>query len=218
MRARWLVPDDEPAASVISSVRERVAGVLPPVDAREWIDTAQSVEGWLTVAEATLLAQCVAAAPSDRGSSVVEIGSYKGRSTLVIALAIVDLGLPLRVLAVDPHTGYHVGGKAGTHAALMRTLREHAVESVVDVICARSIDVRIEHAIVFAFIDGLHDAGSVRADHNHVATHVIPSGLVAFHDYRERFPGVMSTVNDLLGGHGYDLVGWADSLVVLRRL
>jgi hypothetical protein len=135
----------------------------------------------------------------------------------VLSLAIVGLGLPLRVLAVDPHSGYHVGGEAGTLTALAQTLREHGVESIVDVVRSRSIDVRLEHTVALAFIDGLHDAASVRADHDHIAPHVVRGGLVAFHDYRERFPGVMRTVHELLDGRDYDLAGWVDSIVVLRR-
>lgn len=42
-------------------------------------------------------------------------------------------------------------------------------------------------------------------------------GLVVFHDYRDLFPGVVEVVNELLVGADYDLVGWSDSIMVLRR-
>ena len=88
IRAHWLAPNDELPPAVLSSVRQHVASLLPAVDAWEWVAAAQSVEGWLTVTEAMLLAQCVAAAPRDGGQTVLEIGSYRGRSTVLIALTI----------------------------------------------------------------------------------------------------------------------------------
>jgi len=57
---------------------------------------------------------------------------------------------------------------------------------------ARSLDVTLGQPIAFAFIDGLHDARSVRADHDHLAPHVLHAGLVAFLRPRRRFRTVIS--------------------------
>src|SRR3954471_23167197 len=63
--------------------------------------TPVGVEGWLTEAQAERLA-AAAAAPRPAGA-VVEIGSFRGRSTIVLARA------AGHVVAIDPHAG---GGRA----------------------------------------------------------------------------------------------------------
>jgi predicted O-methyltransferase YrrM len=205
------------ANEVIASVRAHVADTLPAINASRWIDAIDPVEGWLTAEEATLLAQCVAAAPAELASTAVEIGSYKGRSTLLFALAITQLGSRLRLMAIDPHSGYHFGGGAETYTALIKTLRAHNVESVVDVIRARSVDVPLRRCVAVAFVDGLHDLDSVRADHAHLHPQIVRGGLVVFHDYRDLFPGVVTTVNEALLSECYELAGWRDSAIALRR-
>ena len=210
------------ADEVIGSVRVRIAGELPEIrgrDARRWFEAINPIEGWLTEGEATILARCVAATTTMTTSTTraVEIGSYKGRSTVLLALTIKELGSRLRLMAIDPHIGYHFGGGANTYELLHETIFKHSVEGVVDVVRARSTDVRLREPLALVFIDGLHDRVSVREDHAHVAPSVILGGLVVFHDYREQFPGVFETVNELLCGGSYELVGWCESIIALRK-
>jgi len=64
-------------------------GLLPP-----------DVEGWLTEAQAGRLA--LAAAGVGAGGRIVEIGSFRGRSTIVLARA---APASAEVVAIDPHIG-----------------------------------------------------------------------------------------------------------------
>ena len=66
-----------------------------------WIDP---VGGWLTRDQARVLFDAVRSLP--RGSTVVEVGSHQGRSTLALALARPDV----TVVAVDP---FVAGGRFG---------------------------------------------------------------------------------------------------------
>jgi predicted O-methyltransferase YrrM len=208
-----------PAASLtLDVIRRRVNAGLPPLDSDEPVSAMASVEGWLTAAEAALLARCVAATPAMADARVVEIGSYCGKSTVVIALAIAACGLPLRLTAIDPHTGYVFAGGRDTYQSLIDTLQRNRVEACVDIVRARSTDVVFARQVVMVFIDGLHDADSVGADYRQVAPHVVRGGLLLFHDYQPDFPGVVETVNDIIGGGGHELAGYADSLIALRRL
>jgi predicted O-methyltransferase YrrM len=218
MSALRLAPANPAARAVIEWVRRRVEPILPAVDAVELVRSMEEVEGWLTAAEATLLARAVAATPLSDGACVVEIGSYHGRSTLVIALAIAASKRPLRLIAIDPHVGYAFSDGSDTYESLMSTLRAHGVEAPVDVVRAQSVDVPLDRPIGMAFIDGLHDRAAVSADHAHLAPHVVNGGLVLFHDYVGEFPGVVDVVNDLLTRDSYELVAYTDSLVALRRI
>src|SRR5262245_54249429 len=58
------------------------------------------VEGWLTLAQAQRLHDAAAAvAPTGR---IVEIGSFRGRSTIALALGAAE---GVEVVAIDPHAG-----------------------------------------------------------------------------------------------------------------
>src|SRR4051794_29450787 len=64
------------------------------------LDAVAGVEGWMTDAQARRLwdrARAVAA-----GGRIVEIGSFRGRSTIVLATAAADA---VEVVAIDPHAG-----------------------------------------------------------------------------------------------------------------
>jgi len=58
---------------------------------------ARDVEGWLTEAQARRL--FAAAAVVGAGGRVVEIGSFRGRSAIVLA------GAGVEVVCIDPHAG-----------------------------------------------------------------------------------------------------------------
>ena len=60
----------------------------------------EGIEGWLTDAQARTLWD--AAIRIGARGAVVEIGSFRGRSTIVLALAVGARG---RVVAIDPHGG-----------------------------------------------------------------------------------------------------------------
>ena len=68
------------------------------------LDRMEPIEGWLTTAEATVLYESAQHAGTLRPiAPIVEIGSYCGRSTVVLATAAREAGTV--VLAVDPHEG-----------------------------------------------------------------------------------------------------------------
>jgi hypothetical protein len=58
------------------------------------------VEGWLTEAQASRLDAAARRVPA--GGRIVEIGSFRGRSTIVLARA---AGETVEVVAIDPHMG-----------------------------------------------------------------------------------------------------------------
>jgi len=208
-------PESATARGVAATVADS-ASPLPRVDCERWVPAVEAVDGWLSAAEAVTLARCVAAAPADRATTIVEVGSYRGRSTLAIALAISELGLPLHLTAIDPHLGYRFGA-GDTYAALCANLRRNRVDGIVSVLRAPSTDVQFGEPIAFAFLDGLHDPESVRADYAHISPHLVEGGLLAFHDYSEHYPGIVDLVDELLTTVRYEFVECTDCLLVLRR-
>src|ERR1700722_13797896 len=69
-------------------------------------DALAGVEGWLHLDEAEELQRMVrnSPLPKDKPITVLEIGTFKGRSAISFALAVQARGIG-RVYAVDPHWG-----------------------------------------------------------------------------------------------------------------
>ncbi|HET7486191.1 MAG TPA: class I SAM-dependent methyltransferase [Solirubrobacterales bacterium] len=212
-----LDPDNVAVREVVASVRD-VEPVLPRVEVGSWLPAVEAVDGWLSQPEVAALARCVAAAPSDRAPDMVEVGSYKGRSTLAIACAISDLGLRCHLTTVDPHEGYRYGDGHDTYSTLIANLTRSKVDSAVTIVRSRGDEAQISGPLCFAFIDGLHDAESVRADHEHISPLLMPGGLLAFHDYFEHYPGIVKLVGELMFSSEFEFIECADRLVVLRRI
>lgn len=211
-----LDPDNLALRDVVATAR-KADPVLPKVEVDDWLPAVEAVEGWLSRPEAEALARCVAAAPGDRARHMVEIGSYKGRSTLAIAFPISKLGLPLRLIAVDPHEGYRYGDGSDTYSELQSNLRRNGLDSVVTVLRASGAEAPVGGPLSFALIDGLHDEDSVRADHRHISPLLISGGLLAFHDYFEHYPGILELVGELMRSGEFRFVECADRLVVLEK-
>jgi len=86
------------------------------------ISKALEIDGWFDEAELGLLVRCVNEASlrnsiSPKQLNIVEIGSYKGRSTVALGLTMAALSLTGTIYAVDPHEGM----RSGKHDSLSRT-------------------------------------------------------------------------------------------------
>ncbi len=144
-------------------------------------DAAQMGEGELRVLR-TLASQVPA------GLDVVEIGSYRGNSTIALAEGSAA-GNRVRVYAVDPHVPF-VGVKGGVfgpadQAALYRNLSTFGVGELVAVVCLPSATVArawTNESVGLLWIDGDHRYESVRLDLEAWYPHVAPGGIIAFHD------------------------------------
>ena len=77
---------------------------------------ALSIEGWMTPSELAFLQAIVLSLP--RNPSVVEVGSWKGRSTVAICEALQITGG--RLIAVDTFRGDIHTGEADVEARLSR--------------------------------------------------------------------------------------------------
>jgi predicted O-methyltransferase YrrM len=198
---------------------------LPLFDAM--LERTREIEGWLRAEEARLLmATAWRVSTNATTPIVVEIGSYCGKSTVVLASALKAFARGGRLHAIDPHEGVvgahdsAVGVSAGapTLEALRRNLAHAEVADIVEIVPKRSSDVAWTAPIHLLFIDGLHDGASVRQDFAHFDSSVAAHGYVAFHDCDDSFPGVQDCIEEVLASGRYREVGRAVSLVVLQKL
>ena len=182
----------------------------------------RDVDGWLSEDEADLLlAACARAVAQSPGGAVVEVGSYCGRSTIVLASVVAAGRTPGRVVAIDPHEG-EVMAFDGRIMSMPPTLERFeanieraGLRDFVLTMPRRSYEVPWDDPIAFLFIDGLHDRENVERDFRHFERHLVRGGFVAFHDYSPYHPEVVEFVEGLVAGSGYTRVDQAESLVVL---
>ena len=192
------------------------------------LERMRTVDGWLADDEANLLITTVAEAMERSaqipGAAFVQVGSFYGRSTVVLGstMKAIGSGGP-RLYAIDPHDGYVStldGGVTQTSPTLQRFTRNVAAAGLADIVVpvvSRAADVGWTRPITFLFIDGLHDYANVSSDFMHFDSFVCSGGFVAFHDYAYYFAGVVRVVDSLLGGGSYRRAHQSGSLIVLEK-
>jgi glycosyltransferase involved in cell wall biosynthesis len=203
------------------------ARTLTVNERRSILDRIRSIDGWLEDAAAELLIAVTERVLTARveATTIVELGSYCGRSTVLLGSTIHALDARARVFAIDPHRG-EVGAldssvgtevRKPTFEAFRRNLAEAGLTRTVEPIVRRSYEVEWFRPIHLIFIDGLHDYLSVSQDLAHFSDWVVPGGYVAFHDCVETFPGVVRCVAEALASGRFRQVEQAESLIVLQK-
>jgi len=119
------------------------------------------------------------------GYCIVEIGSWKGRSTTWLARGSQD-GDRVPVFAIDPHentTTHAQYDSKGTYEEFIANIKRAGVENIVHPIRDRAETVlpSWDKRIGLLFIDGSHDYNSVKQDFLWTR-HLAPGGIVALHD------------------------------------
>jgi len=134
----------------------------------------KDVPGWLSDEEGEALYE-LARACGGKGV-IVEIGSWKGKSTICLGLGS-RAGRAVRIFAVDPHAEYRHGEfkdnleRAGI-TDLVTPVKGLSQEAVAD----------FHEPIELLFVDGSHEEDDVRDDFEQWVPKVVDGGIVAFHD------------------------------------
>ncbi len=151
------------------------------------------VDGWLTDRELSFLA-LLGACPTTAGA-VLEIGSYRGRSTIVLAQAVRLTDHP-HVVAVDPlpdeqPMARDETGRWTARALLDANLRQAQVESVIEFHQMRSAELAPgwSDPLRLLWIDGDHQYASTKEDFDLFAPYLADGGILAMHDVLSRYDG-----------------------------
>ena len=180
----------------------------------KYVDIAMSAEGQISRAEAKALIELASHVP--RGTVIVEIGTFRGRSTTAVALGAI-LGNGNRVYSVDPHVEFQgvFGGHFGPsdQAELYKNLVKAKVGHVVAVVSLPSQAVaRAWNAknVGLLWIDGDHRYAAVSADYHCWSPFVVPNGLIAFHD--QSAPGVKQLLAEVVEKRRLQPAGTVEAL------
>jgi MMP 1-O-methyltransferase len=134
----------------------------------------KGVPGWLSDEEGEALYQL---AKDCTGKGViVEIGSWKGKSTICLGLGS-RAGNGVRIFAVDPHADYR-------HGEFKENIERAGIADLVTPVKGLSEDVvgDFDETIELLFVDGSHEEDDVRHDFETWVPKVVDGGVVAFHD------------------------------------
>jgi predicted O-methyltransferase YrrM len=162
-------------------------------------NTANDTEGWVAGVEGALL-YCLAKKSSASGV-IVEIGSWKGRSTVFLANGS-KAGPQVRVYAIDPHEG-NGGDQRLTVIPTFDEFKKNIANAQAENIVIPIVKTSKEAANVFQepcaliFVDGSHEPDSVKQDFALWYPKLIEGGIIAFHDTLD-YVGRRMLVKDLL--------------------
>lgn len=173
--------------------------------------------GYLSEREARLLMAAAALAPA-RGKNL-EIGSFKGRSTVGIAYVTRELGLGT-VVAVDPHTSPSstdpdLRGQSTSYDDFVANLKAAGVLDRVEIQRAYSHDLAREwkDPLRLLWIDGDHTYEGAKADLEMFKPYLVDGAIVAMHDVLGTFPGALRVfVEEILDSDDFGPAGFSGSI------
>ena len=179
------------------------------------------VEGWMTEGQGRALFDAASSCPV--GGTIVEIGSFQGRSTIVLATGAPD---GARVVAIDPHAGNDRGPQelegydddaASDHARFEANLVRAGVRDRVDHLRTFSHDALDEVGeIDVLYIDGAHRYAPALADIREWGAKVVDGGTMLIHDSFSSVGVTAAIARELVASSRFRYVGRSRSLAIYR--
>lgn len=175
---------------------QSVAGRLPDgfeQFTRDLLNEVEPVEGYLAPNEMRFLA-LMAACPTAAGE-ILEIGSFKGKSTIILAQGSALAGDTI-MNAVDPmtapsETDPDLRGQVSSFDDFQRNLFEHGVADRVQFhqTFSHELAKTWDTPLRLLWIDGDHTYAGTKLDFEGFAPHLVDRGIVAIHDVLHEFEG-----------------------------
>ena len=188
----------------------------------EMLAAVSGVDGWMSPDQAERLYR--AAASTHAGDTIVEIGSFRGRSTVVLASA---APAGVQIVAIDPHAGNDRGPQeldgfaaaaATDHDIFNANLAAAGVTDRVRHVRAFSdkahADVTGEVAVLY--VDGAHRYAPARTDIRDWGARVVPGGTLLIHDSFSSIGVTLAIARELMFGSRWRYVGRARSMTEYR--
>ncbi|MCU1452358.1 MAG: hypothetical protein JWN46_504 [Acidimicrobiales bacterium] len=195
----------------------------PPTGFAEAAASVADVEGWMTPGQARRLWDCASAVKP--GGRIVEIGSFRGRSMIVLAKAIAD---GVELIAIDPHAGNDRGPQE------FEGFEEHAAED--NVVFQRNLEAagvadKVRHIRKYShealadvageldllYIDGAHRFVPARDDIRRWSRRLRPGGDLLIHDSFSSIGVTAALIVELFFGSGFRYLGRSQSMTHYRR-
>jgi predicted O-methyltransferase YrrM len=185
----------------------------------------EDVEGWMSDGQARLLWDRAGAVPP--GGRIVEIGSFRGRSAIVLARASAKAGIEL--VAIDPHAGNDRGpqeihgsvdeGEAD-NVAFRENLARAGVAEQVRHVRQPSQDAlsAVSGPVDLLYVDGAHRLRPAMDDISRWGARVRPGGTMLVHDSFSSIGVTLALLRLMALGGDFVYAGRERSLAEYRRV
>jgi SAM-dependent methyltransferase len=182
--------------------------------------TVAGVEGWLTAAQGQRLFE-----RARQSRRIAEIGSYRGRSAILMALAAPE---GAELTAIDPHAGtdrgpreIHVSAAEGDadFRAFLENVERAGVAERVKHLRRFSHDAleEVDGQLDLLYVDGAHRYRPARDDLREWGAKVRPGGWMLVHDAFSAVGVTLAIGRLLLAGRDWRYLGRSGSLAEYRR-
>jgi predicted O-methyltransferase YrrM len=187
------------------------------------LGTLHGVEGWLSDDQARLLWDRAREVPE--GGRIVEIGSYRGRSAIVLARAARE---GVDVVAIDPHAGndrgpqqIHGSSEEGDadNRAFRANLERAGVAGAVRHVRRPSGEAlaELDGGVDLLYVDGAHRFAPAREDIVRWGERIRAGGSLLIHDSFSSIGVTAALLTTLVPGGEFAYAGRARSLAEYRR-
>lgn len=174
--------------------------------------------GWLSLDEAALLYHLARQATT---GSIVEVGSYRGRSTVALAKGAVAGG-NRPVYAIDPHEKFTgvLGGQFGPEdrgvffQVMLRTSSYQNVRLVN--LSSEVITPGWKGPVSLLWLDGDHTYAGVKRDFDCWKNHLAPTAYIAFDDATDPRLGPRKLIGEIIKSGGFELFIAIGKVVVVK--
>jgi hypothetical protein len=198
----------------------RARQLLDVLTAPRHLRPVMRTPGMISLDEAALLFEL---AHNVREGAIVEVGSYRGRSTAALALG-ARSGGQAAVFAIEPHEAVKgvLGGTFGPedrawfYRMMLRTRCYREVRLVN--LSSHEVVPGWQHGVGLLWIDGDHTIDGVRRDLNSWRRHLLPGAIVAFDDCDQPSLGPAVVVSEELDARRMTLVKQTGKMTVVRSL
>ena len=193
-----------------------------PPDLATVVDRVADVQGWMSPGQAATLYDAARRCPPD--GTIVEIGSFQGRSTIVLASAAPP---GVAVVAIDPHAGNDRGPQEidgfaeeaeDDNATFLANLERAGVADRVRHVrmFSDAALAEVSEPIDVLYIDGAHRYAPARDDIRDWGARVGDGGTMLIHDSFSSIGVTLAILRELLLGGRFRYVGRSRSMTIYR--
>jgi predicted O-methyltransferase YrrM len=189
----------------------------------ETLADVADVEGWMTPAQARRLWDAAGRVPP--GQAIVEIGSFRGRSTTVLARAAAE---GVEIVAIDPHAGNDRGPQEIDGYVDEAELDNAAFEANLSKAGVRE---RVRHLRKFSdaahgdvttdlhllYVDGAHRYRPALTDIQEWGARIVPGGTLLIHDSFSSIGVTGAIAKALFFSDEFRYVGRSESMTEYRH-